>query len=197
MSDSTVNSGNSDPFDPSNLASLRLSQDFSASAKVKPVLTSVACRKPHDQEFIRVRPGDENRFDTGCFVDKESREVYLVAPNLWDLMDGNVTPTSLVVCQSRNSKVPFLWPLKIPASDRPLKWYESAMEAADMARSQWLKVVSDVPAGQYVPHVSFNELPDPDWSNVPAMNELLRLAFKSRFIDSESHPVLRRLRGET
>jgi hypothetical protein len=188
---------NSDPFSPQNLANLRLSQDFAGIAKVKPALTNIACRKPHKQEFIRVRSGVDNQFDTGCFVDKESREVYLVLPAVWDLLVGYVTPTMLVVCQSRNSPVPFLWPLTLPDSEgRPNRWHESAIEAAHLAQSQWIKVVADMSAGLYVPMVAAGNLAEPDWSDVPTMPELLRLAFKGRFIDSENHPVLRRLRGE-
>lgn len=186
-----------DPFDPTELAKLRLSQDFAGMSQVKPVLTNVAARKPHKQEFIRVRPGEANRFDTGCFIDKESREAYMVSPAVWELLTGDVTPTLLVVCISRNSPVPFLWPLTLPATDgRPNRWHESAMEAASIAENQWLKVVADMSAGCYVPMVACGNLPEPDWSDVPTMPEMLRLAFKGRFIDSGEHPVLKRLRGE-
>lgn len=195
--ENTEHCQNSDPFSPQNLANLRLSQDFAGITKVKQALTNIACRKPHKQEFIRVRPGVENRFDTSCFVDEESHEVYLVSPAVWDLLAGDVTPTMLVVCQSRNSQVPFLWPLKLPGSEgRPNRWHESAIEAAHLAEAQWLKVVADMSAGQYAPMVALGNLAEPDWSDVPSMPELLRLAFKGRFIDSENHPVLRRLRGE-
>ena len=186
-----------DPFDPEELSKLRLSQNYAGIAKVKPVLTNVACRKPHKQEFIRVRTGPENQFDTGCFVDKESREVYIVSPAVWDLLVGDVTKTLLVVCQSRNTPVPFLWPLTLPDEEgRPNRWHETAIEAARIAEDQWVKVVADMSAGRYVPNVAQGNLPEPDWSEVPPMGELLRLSFKGRFIDSEDHPVLKRLRGE-
>lgn len=186
-----------DPFDPTELSKLRLSQDFTSMAQVKPVLTNVAVRKPHKQEFIRVRPGEEYRFDMGCFVDKESREVYMVSPAVWDALTGDVTPTLLVTCTSRNSPVPFLWPLTLPATDgRPNRWHESAMEAAMLAEGQWLKVTSDMSAGCYVPMVACGNLPEPDWSEVPSISEMLKLAFRGRFIDGVDHPVLKRLRGE-
>ncbi|MBX3421844.1 MAG: hypothetical protein KF752_09855 [Pirellulaceae bacterium] len=200
MSDYNKNvdaSQNPDPFATENLDKLRLSQDFAGVAKVKPALTNIRCRKPHRQEFVRVRSGVENQFHTGCFVDKETREVYLVSPNLWHLLAGDVTPTMLVVCKARNCDIPFLWPLTVPDSEgRSNRWHDSAIEAAHLAESQWLKVVADMSAGLYVPMVALGNLAEPDWSDVPMMHELLRLAFKGRFIDSEDHPVLRRLRGE-
>ena len=46
---------------------LRLSQDFGASVGVKKAIVAVPCRKPHRHEFVRVRPGDEWRLETGSF----------------------------------------------------------------------------------------------------------------------------------
>ena len=152
-----------DPFDPSNLAKMKLSQDFAGMTSVKPMITSVAVRKPHKQEFVRVRPGAEWRFKTGCFVDKDTREVYMVTPELWSAMPGDVTPTALVLTVSRNSPVPFLWPLTLPSSDgRPNRWHESGIEAARLAESQWLRSVADMSAGCYVPYVAAATLPEPE-----------------------------------
>jgi hypothetical protein len=196
MSDSNKNPAN-DPFDLTNLDKLRLSQDFAAKAQVKAVLTTISARKPHKQEWVRVRPGEEHRFTTGCFVDKDGGEVYMVSPNVYEELTGNLTPTILVTAISRNSlTVPFLWPLVVPDSDRPNRWHESAIEAASIAESQWTKVVADMAGGCYVPHVAMGSLAEPDWSEIPTIGELLKLTFKSRFIGDSSHPVLRRLRGE-
>lgn len=164
-------------------------------SQVRPVITSVACRKPHKQEFIRVREGEENRFTTGAFTDKDSRETYLVSPDVHDLLMGDLVPTMFVVCLNRHSKVPFLWPLTLPNSERPLLWHQSAISAAQIAEGRWTKVIADLQAGSYVPHVASGSLDDPDWSSVPAMAELLKLSFKDRFIRSAEHPVLKRLLG--
>ncbi len=69
--------------------------------EVKPAITSVAVRKPKKHEFVRVRKGSDWRFETACFDDKEAREVYLVAPELWPAMLGDVTHTCLVVDGNR------------------------------------------------------------------------------------------------
>lgn len=197
MSTIVASSGAPDPFDPAELAKLRLSQDFSELSQVKPVITSVACRKPHKQEFVRVREGEEHRFTTGAFTDKDTRETYLVSPAVRDHLAGDVVPTMLVVCVSRNSPIPFLWPLTLPGLDgRPCSWHVSAVEAARIAETQWAKVVADMSAGCYVPNVALGKLPEPDWSSVPTIAELLKLSFKDRFIASTDHPVLKRLRGE-
>jgi len=189
--------GDSDPFSAEGLAKLRLSQDYAALSQVRPVITSVACRKPQRQEFIRVRPGEGNRFATSAFTDKESGETYLVSPEVKEYLDGDVVATMLVVCISRNSPIPFLWPLTLPgAGGRSNRWHESGVEAARVAETQWAKVMSDMTGGCYVPHVAMGNLSDPDWSAIPTIGELLRLTFKDRFIGAADHPVLERLRGE-
>jgi hypothetical protein len=76
-------------FDP---ARLRLSQDFPSAAGVKKVITTVPCRRPPDQEFVRVRPGEERRLETGMFEDKVRRENYLVEPSLWPELLDQIRP---------------------------------------------------------------------------------------------------------
>ena len=49
-----------DPFD---LASLRLSQNFTESAGVKKLLRTVPVHKPNAQDFVHVHPGEEYRAD--------------------------------------------------------------------------------------------------------------------------------------
>lgn len=190
-------SNDNQPLDPfTNLDRLRLTQDFAAGASVKPVLTTVAVRKPNRHEFVRVRAGEAWRFQTGTFTQKDSRETYLVAPELWPTLPGEVQPTLLVIVMSRLSAVPFVWPLTLPGADgRPNRWHESAIEAARLAESQWVRVVADMSAGFYVPYAAQGDLPEPGWPDV-TLPELLRLAFGQRFIADVSHPVLRQLRGE-
>lgn len=189
-----INAKQLDPF--ANLDSLRLSQDFAAVANVKPVLTTISARKPNRHEFVRVRPGEAWRFQTGTFTQKDSRETYLVAPQLWPTMPGEIQPTTLLIAMSRQSAVPFVWPCSLPGADgRPNRWHESAIEAARLAESQWVRIVADMTAGCYVPYVAQGGLPEPTWPDV-TLQELLRLAFGQRFISDANHPVLRQLRGE-
>lgn len=184
-----------DPF--ANLESLRLSQDFSGMANVKTVLTSIAVRKPNRHEFVRVRAGDGWKFSTATFTDKELRETYLVSPNIREQLAGEVTPTALFLTISRNSPMPFLWPIPLPGPDgRTNRWYESAFEAAKLAEQSWLRVAADMSAGCYIPQVAQGELPDPVWPEDLALESYLRLAFKDRMISDFQHPMLRRLRGE-
>lgn len=185
-----------DPFSKENLERLRLSQNFAGMVDVKPVLTTIAVRKPHKQEFVRVRPGEDWQFRTASYVEKDTRENYLVNPALLPHLPGEVQETLYLVAMSRNSPVPFLWPCVLPGADgRSNRWWDSALEAAKEAEHHWVRVVSDMTANCYVPFVAQGDLPEPTWPE-ESLPELMRLAFKDRYIETLDHPVLKRLRGE-
>lgn len=188
--------GSNQPVDPfANIEKLRLPQDF-AAANVRPVLTTVAVRKPNRQEFIRVRSGEDWRFQTSIYCHQDTRETYLVAPELWPNLLEEITPTLLVVAMAKGSTVPFLWPLTLPRTDgRPNRWHESAIESAWLAEKKWIRVVSEMSAGAYIPHVAQGDLPEPSWPET-TLHELMKLAFVQRFIRDLNHPVIRQLRGE-
>ena len=183
---------NSDPFDVVNLHTLRISQDFASMAGVKMVITTVAVRRPRKYEFVRVRAGSEWRFETGCFINKEPWEVYLVSPQLWPAMLGAVTPTCLALTTTRNSPVPFLWPLVLPDTERPNRWHESAR----LAEAVWIRSVANMSAGQYEQYSAVENIPEPEWPGDLTMADYLRLAFTNRFVNDTEHPVLKQLRGE-
>jgi hypothetical protein len=182
------------PPDPFNPALLRLSQAFGGSIGVRKVLITVPCRKPNRQEFIRVRPGEDWRLETGMFEDKLNRNYYLVAPALWDELLGEVQPTCLFLSVNRLADV-FLWPCKLPGADgKSNSWNESALAAARLAESKWLRVVANMGGGVYDTWEAADELSEPVWPEL-SFPEILKLCFRDRFIKTPDHPVVRALRG--
>jgi hypothetical protein len=180
------------PFDP---ARLRLSQDFASAIGVKKVLTTIPCRKPHRHEFVRVRPGHEWRLETGVFEDKIHRENYLVEPSLWSELLGEIQPVCLFYAVTRQGDV-MLWPVKLPGTDgKSNPWNESALAAAQLAETKWVRVAANMPGGMYDVFEAAGELADPEWPDL-SLTEILRLAFKDRFIQSIHHPAIKALRGE-
>jgi hypothetical protein len=178
-----------------DLSQLRLSQDFASSVGVKKALLTVPVRKPAKEWFIRCHP--DLRIET-CVVElKEDREVYLVAPALWPELAAESTfgPRALYAAMNRQA-VLFVWPIRLPGPDGKIDdWNRSALEAAAMAETRWVRVLSNMALGAYDVFEATADWPEPEWPDVP-FNELLRVAFKGRVIDSLDHPVLRRLRGE-
>ena len=190
--DASNASSNQDLFD---LEELRLSQDFEALVGVKKKIITVPVRKPHRQLFFRVHPDDSWRLETAVLNDKEDRETYLVSPEMWSELPDEIVPTVLFTTLSRQGVVS-LWPVRLPGKDgRHDAWSQSALEAAQIATKQWIRLVANMSLGAYEVYVASGDLPEPEWPSI-SFRELLQIAFKDKFIQSLDHPVVRRLRGE-
>lgn len=185
-----------DPFDP---AALRLSGDALAGLGVKKALLSVPVRKPDKSWFVRVHPDDAYSLNTAVIELKGDRgcETYLVVPALWPELAGEGTFKRMALFTAVNRQgVPFLWPCRLPGADsREDGWMETALAAAAMAKSGWVRVSANMALGAYDVHQATGDLPDPEWPDAP-FRELLKTAFKGKLIDTRDHSVLRHLRGE-
>lgn len=183
-----------DPFDP---ASLRISQDLTSALGVKKILTTVPVKKPSKEWFVRVHPSEEYRVPVGVIELKEDNEVYLVVPALQAELAAESTFSARVLLTTINRQgVVFLWPVKLPAPDgRRNEWNDSAMAAASLATKNWVRIQANMSLGAYEVSAFTGSPSEPEWK-LPPFGELLRIAFKDRFIDSLNHPVLKRLRGE-
>jgi hypothetical protein len=189
--ESSEGEATTDPFDP---ARLRLSQDFESQVGVKKALITVPVRRPDRQWFVRVHPDDSWRLQTAVLEIKEDRESYLVDRALWCELPGEIVPKVLFTTISRQS-VTFLWPVRLPGSDgRHDAWSRSLLEAARMAESSWIRVVANMSLGAYEVYQATGDFPEPSWPDTSFQN-LLKIAFKDRYVTSMDHPVVQRLRG--
>ena len=179
-----------------NLDDLRLPQDFGGLAGVKKAFLTIPVRKPRPQSFVRVRHDDGPDLQTPLLTLKEDREeVFLVDRKLWAELQTEIVAHVLAIAIDRQNNL-FVWPLKVPAQDgRSNAWHVSALQAAGYAKKHWIRVSANMGQGAYDTYEAMGNLPDPEW---PALTtqEILRIAFKDKYITSLEHPVLRRLRGE-
>lgn len=181
-----------DPFDPSRL---RLDPSYVKTIGVKKLLTTVPVRKPTRQEFVRVHPGSEYRLTAAIIESKDERETYLLTPEIAQQLPNEFTPAVLFTTINRQS-VLFLWPVKLPGPDgKENPWHRSAMAAAEKALSAWVRVASNMPLGAYDLHEALGALPEPEWPDF-SFSEILRIAFRERYVDNMDHPLPRSLRGE-
>lgn len=179
-----------------DLSELRLSQDFAKNVGVKKLLITVPVRKPTRQEFVRVHPDAGFRIPTPVLELKEENETYLVARDLWCELPGEIIPKDLFTAINRQG-VLFIWPVRLPGEDGRLDhWSQTAATAAERAIDSWVRVASNRSLGAYDVFEAAGDLPDPIWPEA-TFDELLRIAFKDRFIDSLDHAVVQRLRGTT
>jgi hypothetical protein len=176
-----------------DLESLLLSTNAAAVVGTSEILSHVPIRKPNRHEFFRTRSEPGMWFDTGVFEDKEEREIFMVLPSMREALVGEIKPVLLVPSITRQG-VLLLWPLKLPMEGPGRSWAETARQAAELAKTKWVRLVPDMGLGGYRIYQAEGALSEPEWPDKP-LNEIMEIAFRDRIVDSADHPVVRRLRG--
>lgn len=180
------------PFDPEKL---RIGQRFGEGQDVRRVLVSVLVRKPHRQEFFRTHPDPEMTLQTAILEFKQDRQNFIVTPELAPYLPGEAVAKLLIPTLTNHGAL-CLWPIRLPDEQGRLdEWNAVALEAAERAKSKWVRLMANMGAGTYDVLEARGQFPDPVWPEV-TLEKLLELAFKDRFIENLDHPVLKRLRGE-
>jgi hypothetical protein len=185
------------PPDPFNPAALHLGADYSEGLGVRKVISTVPVRKPNKSEWFQVRPGPAWRLQTALLEVEAGvdRAVYLVARHLWPDLSGEVAPALVLTCTNRAGDL-FLWRVKLPGPDgRTNTWTESALRIAQAAESTWCRMVADTTNGHYTHFEPAAELPEPKWPEGLDFHQILKIAFRDKFIDTADHAILRALRG--
>jgi hypothetical protein len=178
----------------SDLSALRLSDtDAAGLTGARELLSHVPVRKPNRHEFFRVHPDPAMSLSTTVFTDEEEGETFFVTPAMRAALISDAKPVLLVTAVTRQGVV-MIFPVKLPMDGRINSWHETAREAAELAKTGWIRMVADMQLGAYRIYQAEGELPDPVWPE-QSFRELLEIAFKGRIIDHEDHPVVRRLRG--
>lgn len=177
-----------------NLEAIRLRQDFATDAVVKKALVTVPVRKPGRQDFFRVHPAESHRIQVGLLILEDSGECYAVTPDVADQLGSDVSRRCLVLVINRQGVVS-LWPLAMPDDGNRLhEWGRSALEAAELAKTHWVRLRSNRNLGAYEVDLAATPLPEPTWPDV-VFAEIVNVAFKGKIIDTTDHPVVRALRG--
>ena len=179
-----------DPFDP---ARLRITVDPASAIATRAITFTVPVRsRPDRHTFFRVHP--EWHFDAYLLELKERREVYLIAPELAPELEGELKAATLYTAIYGGGS-PFIWYVTLPGPEgRTNGWTASARASAQLAMTQWVRLVSDMSAGAYIAMAAAVPMPEPKWPDT-TFSTLLRKAFKEK-IASLDHPVIRELRGE-
>ena len=189
--DSTSNERN-DPFDPKRL---KLSARFREGQDVRKVIVVVPVRKPGRQEFFRTQPDLEMWAEAPVLELKEDRLTYLVEPSLAPHLPGDAVTKLLVPTITTHGAVS-LWPIRLEDERGRLdEWNQVALEAAERARTKWIRLMANMGAGTYDVLEAAGTFSEPTWPEM-SLRKMLSMAFKERVIDDLDHPVLKRLRGE-
>jgi hypothetical protein len=182
------------PFAPENL---RIDLNFAEGIGVKKAIITIPVRKPNGQDFIRVHPQPEFRLPVAIIELRDDRETFLVPPAIARDIPGEYVLVTMYASINRQGVV-FLWPVRLPGADgRQLEWHRTAAVAAEMAMQRWVRVKANMSLGAYEVYEASANIPEPAWPGDLTFDQMLKIAFKGRLVDSFDHPVLKRLRGET
>ena len=174
---------------------LRIDQSALNVGAAKKLLTTVPVRKPGKQDFVRVHSGTDYRLTVGLIELKESREVYMVVPSVArELSESEYYLATLFLTVNR-TKVTTVWPVKVPTEGgKANDWHLSAAEAAERAKTTWIRMAANMSLGAYEISEAIAEYGEPTWPDLPFM-KILKIAFKGRLIDTADHAVIQELRG--
>jgi len=173
---------------------LRLSTHYGATLGVKKLLTNVQVGRPKKSQFFRTHRSDDMTFPAMILENKESRESYLVAPEVAQVISELVRPVMLHAAIDRQNN-PFLIPVPLPGEDGARNpWHESLARAVEHAKSKWIRITANIHIGSYDVYEAEGELPEPEW---PAhdIDELVQVAFRGKIIKTLDHPVIQSLLG--
>lgn len=181
-----------DPFD---LENLRLGQNFAETAGVKKLLKTVPVHRPSPQEFVRVRPDPAYRDNFPVIELKDDREEFVVVSELLPELIGEFVSKTLYTAINRQG-VLFLWPVRLPdPTGRSNEWWRTGRECAELAMHKWMRMKSNMSLGGYEMWEAESTMSEPIWPDV-SFQEIIKIAFKDRLIQTLDHPVIKRLRGQ-
>jgi hypothetical protein len=188
---STSNATNSAVID---LMALRLPPSYGAMLGVKKLLNKVAVSKPRKSQFFRAHTATEMTFPAMLLELAESRENYLVMPDVAQELSELVRPVMLYAAIDRQNNV-FLIPVPLPGeSGNRNPWHESLAQAVEHAKEKWVRISANMHAGGYDVFEATATLPEPEWQE-HSIDELVQVAFRGKIITNLDHPVVQSLLG--
>jgi len=164
------------------------------------MLTELEIRKPKGEEFFRVVGGEA--YSKGSFAMHEAQseggaanfgsEIYVVSPNMLEVMSGFYCPTKFVLAVNRDDKF-FIMPIKLlNKNGGTISSAKSALKAEEEARKQWVRIFWK--CSKYEIVKSDKDFPVP---SIPPQTfcQLLEIALQDRVIGSPDHIIVKKLEG--
>ena len=186
-----------------NLDNLRL--DGAPVSSVQ-LYTVVPVRKPNKQEFFRTREGWH--FSTKTLMTKEGfTEIrYMVDNSLWEQLGSELQGVDYFAAINTEGVV-FLIPVTISEGGRGYRWINSLLNVINIAKTDWVRIRSNLDVGAYEAVIALENLGEPKWPETVvnrgketvefSMNLILQTAFFERYISNVDHPVIKKLLGQT
>jgi hypothetical protein len=173
----------------------KLMADNPVDVDVPAIKAVYSVKKPHPDDFFRAHPSDSMTIPLVVYISKDGK-TYYVEPAVREAIARRLRVARLVVCSTMDNEI-VLWPVKMPTENGGgSTWYDSAWAAVLKARDKWIRIDSDMSAGQYVVTEKDGPARQPLWPEGESLETILGKAFKGRVIKDLNHPVVKRLKGE-
>ena len=177
-----------------DLQALRLPANYGATFGVKKLLTKVPVGKAGRAHFFRTHSSEDMVFSAMTLEQKESRETYVVAPDVAQQISELVRPVQLHASIDRHNNV-FLTPITLPGEDGSRNpWHESLAQAVELAKTKWIRITANMHVGAYDVYEAQSPLSEPEWPPFDIF-QLIEIAFRGKIIDTLDHPVVDSLLG--
>jgi len=184
------------PASPTQLeiSSYRIAPNYGETLGSRKLLSVVPVGRPTKGKFFRASPDPANSIDVFVLEDKVDTTFHLVSPHVAEVLGDLVRAATLHLAIDRADN-PFLIPVPFPAENGQRNpWHESLLRAIQVAREQWVRLVADKSVGIYQVYVAQGNLPEPKWPELTT-DEIVRIAFTGRLIDSMEHPKVQSALG--
>ena len=162
----------------------------------KPQLVSVRVGRPPKDTFVRCHP--THVIALFLYKDEETGESYMLPPILAEVaqQDQVFKKRQLRLAVTVQGAV-FLWETAMHGEETNAnQWILSAWNAQATAQDRWIRVVANRQNASYDVMVSESDLGEPAYPE-EQFDEVLRVAFRGKVIETRDHPILKKLRGES
>jgi hypothetical protein len=183
-----------------DLAGLRKAQKITVVRKT--VLINVKVDKPANNVHFRAHP-EWYLDDCSIVHDRNAQTFYYVHPIMRShpKLAPRLRYVTLGVIYLWPSGALQIWPVPKLEGKRELPAWKSARKAYELSRgspsepAKWVEIVWDDALSDYTVETAEHITAEPIWPVDKTFNDLLKLGFDGKIIDSDNHDYVRQLRG--
>jgi hypothetical protein len=154
--------------------------------------STVRFGKPNDQTYVRCRPGDDRKANVWCVKDKNSMgKIYVVHKRMLPQLGPHCKRFVLREAITSN-KISIVWPAPLNSGNRENPSGDAHRRVQDQSEHEWVRLWWDEERNTFQGNRPLVDLGDPEWPD-KSFAMLIEEALKGNIIDSEDHPVYRRI----
>jgi hypothetical protein len=178
-----------------DIEGLRKTATLKVSRRVVPI--NVAVKRPANNVYFRCHASPEMTLDASIIVgDGGSDDFYFVVPYMLNhaTMLPRLRKVTIATVYAWPGGAILLWPVPNVEETRIACW-KSARAAFELSKTQWVQLCWNGDLRDYDVVVAEGINTEPNWPTDRSFNDLLKLGFADKIINTPEHPYVMRLRG--